>query len=628
MRSNPVVVVRNLGLAALVALVSSACADSSWQATRARDDVPAYHKYLRKNPDSPNSEVARQRIAFLRVQTHKSLTGYEAFVSKYPQSPWLEELRLEMEPLYFQEARESNTPEAYRAFLSSYPDGTLAERARGNLQWVEAVRRAPTPSLLDAFVREHPESDFAGEAQASLRLVELRRGSQIQSMGVRVEVAPNVAQPQRVARGFAAMVARRYQDLGINVRQIPRGGTPTPDMDAWIRVDYEETQASGVFGGATLISRCRMRIYHTEKGEEEPVWDETFEASAEHVLGTARGRDRTVFGNARYPFWKDFFVPVATWATSEVRSREIEYFDDVAAIDVRGDRAAVLFSRGGYDILDISTPDQPATIDRYRRDADLSRWTGISLATEELVILYGPDGAEVVERSVTKPKVVGRWELPEIGAIRTIDVYGKTALLAGSRGVYALRLEQRPLKPHRMLEGDYVGVEVAEPYIYLIGPNRVEVTSPKHLLRHLTGSRVGLGKNFGATRARRIGRSLYVFGKNETVEVSLERPGRPRVVGKLDPEKLGSVVDVTGVDGWLYVMGDRGLQVATPDGNWVADAIQVDARRELSRRGHWLFLVGDRRLEVLNIGPYVMDAPAAPAPPAAPAEDGSASADE
>ena len=64
----------------------------------------------------------------------------------------------------------------------------------------------------------------------------------------------------------------------------------------------------------------------------------------------------------------------------------------------------------------------------------------------------------------------------------------------------------------------------------------------------------------------------------------------------------------------LYVLGDRGLQITAPDAQWVADSIQVTAGKQLIRRGQYLFLVGDRLLEVVDVGPYlVAEAPASAA---------------
>jgi hypothetical protein len=610
---------------ALAALAGSilACADASWMAVRARDEERAYNQYLRSNPDSPHAAEARERLEFLRARSLKSTAAFEAFAAKYPQSPWLEDLRVEMEPLYFDQARRLNTPQAYRSFLAGYPSGALAARAQGNLVYVEQIRGASSPEHMQAFLQKHPESDFAVEARQALELVELRRSTQIRKMGVRVEVAPNVAQPQRVERGFAAMVARRYADVGIPVSFIPRAGGPTPDMDAWVRVDYEESQATGVLGGATQVSRCRIRVYHSSG--EDPIWDRTFEAPAEHVLDESRGRDKTIFGNSRYAFWSEFFIPVSTWKTSASHVHRIDYLEDVASLDVSGDRAAVMFTRGGFDLIDVSTPASPKTVERYRREQDLSRWSGVKIVSDEMVLLYGPDGAEFVDHSGPKPKPIGRWELPEIGAIRAAGVYEQTALFAGNRGVYAVRLNQRPLKPHRLLEGDYVGLEIgpskpgSESAIYLVSPNRIEVTAPQHLLRHMIRSRVGLGQNFGATRSRRIGDSLFVFGKNETVELSLAQPIRPETKARIDASVLGSVNDLSGLGDRLFVVGERGLQIASAKADGVVDTIQVGVDASMTRKDHFVFLAGARALEVVDIGPYSLQpgeqpAAAAPAP--------------
>jgi hypothetical protein len=582
---------------------------------RARDTVPGYTRFLRSNADSPHAAEARERIEFLRVRTQKSISAFEEFERQYPQSPWLGELRAELEPLYFERARQANTPQAYRDFLAAFPDGALAPQALGNLVYIQEVRPYLATASLDQFVRDHPDSDFAGEAQQAQQLIALRGSTRFRRMGVQVEVAPNISQPQRVRKGFAAMVARKYGEVGIQVDPLATTESPSAEMDGWVRIDYEESQASGVFGSTTLVSRCRVRVYHRST-PDEPVWDQTFEAPAEHVLQGPSGRDKTIFSSSRYAFWSHFFVPVATWATSEARVGRSNYLEEVAALDIAGERAALLFSRGGFDLLDVSRAGDPQVIERYRREHDLSRWSGIRVVGDRLVLMYGADGAEVVERDSVKPRVIGRWELPEIGAVRSAQIYQGTALLASSRGVYAIRLEQRPLKPHRLLEGEFVGLEVSQPFIYLIAPDRIEVTAPKHLLRHITGSRVNLDKGFGATRARLVGNRMYVFGKDQVLRFSLEVPARPAVEARLEREALGRVRDVASTSNLLYLLGDRGLQVAGPNGEWVGDAIQVSAAHQMIRKDHYLFVVGERKLEVLDIGPYLVEAPAAPAAPA------------
>ncbi len=607
--------VRVLGALALVVLTTLGCADTSWEGTQRENTVAAYTRFLRDNPDSDHARSAEERIAFLRVMTHKSVSGYEQFAQSYPQSPLTAELRSTMEPLYFERARAANTASGYARFLADYPTGQLARRVKGNLAYLELTAAEPSVASMREFLREFPESDFAADAQRSLDLVAFKAETTVKHIGIRVEVAPNAAQPQRVRRGFVSVVAREYREHGIDVTLIPTGSEVSPDMQGWIRLDYDEAQASGTFGGSTILARCRVRLYNNAT-PNEPIWDRTFEAPAEHLLKGTHGRDTTVFGNSRYPFWKQFFVPVSTWASTEARVQRLDYLEDVRAIDMRGDRVAVLFARGGFDLLDVSSPLDPHVIDRYRRDDDLSSWNGIKLVDDEHVLIYGPDGAELVKRTSEKPVSLGKWEVPEVGAILAADAYDDTVLIAGNKGVFAIRTASERRAAHRLLEGMYVGVDVHKPYIYLVQPTRVEVTSPKHLLRHLAGSPVVLADGFTAKSSRVAGTSLMVFGKDEAVELSLANPARPQLVGRLDAERVGRLVDLVADGDRTYLLGDRGLQVTDSPGHEVSDTVQVQGTHAIARRGRYVFVAGDRTLEVLDVGPYqVKDvAPASPAP--------------
>ena len=126
----------------------------------------------------------------------------------------------------------------------------------------------------------------------------------------------------------------------------------------------------------------------------------------------------------------------------------------------------------------------------------------------------------------------------------------------------------------------------------------------------MTDGRTYLGKHFGARYVRRAGTSLYVFGKNEVVEVSLANPSEPQVVSSLPADRVGAVRDLVSDRGHLYLLGDRGLQVTNATGQTVADSIQVSGTRGLVRKDRFAFLVGDRSLEVLDLAPYHQGVPA------------------
>lgn len=590
------------GVVALLGLLVVGCLQTSWGNARRKDSVAAYHNFLRMHPGSWHSGEAHERIAFLRVRAHPSVESYQTFVETYPESPLKDELNQYIEPRFFEHARDLNVPAAYRDFLQRYPNSKLSVKAKGNLAYVESVQANPSAAELQRFVTDHPDSDFAIEARASLELLRQQQATRIRRLAVRVDVATNVGQAKRVQHGFTALVAQYYHELGVQVTPIPAGSDPPPHVDAWMRIDYKEVPASGTFGGRTLVSQCRVRLYQVDI--KEPIWDRSFEAPADHIIRGAYGRDKTVFANSTYRFWKQFFVPVSTWATSLARVHHIEYPEEVSAIDIRGNRAVVLYSKGSIDYLDVSTPLEPRVIDRYRRERDLSRWTGIELLTEKLIVSFGPDGIELIELGAFQPKRLAQFELPEVGSIAAADLYRSTLLFAGTQGVFALRLENWPLRPQRLLEGEFVGLFVRNPHVYLVRPEHVELTNPKHLMQHLSGPKLALGKGFGARRARIAGDSMYVLGKDDTVEVRLSATKRPKLVSKLPREKIGRLTDLTSDAGHLYLLGERGLGVAGPGAQWVSDFIQVDAGDAVARRGRFLFVVGGRSLEVLDMAPY------------------------
>jgi hypothetical protein len=73
--------------------------------------------------------------------------------------------------------------------------------------------------------------------------------------------------------------------------------------------------------------------------------------------------------------------------------------------------------------------------------------------------------------------------------------------------------------------------------------------------------------------------------------------------------------------GHLFLLGERGLQVANSNGAHVKDSIQVGATRRLEVKDRFALVVGQRKLEVFDLSPYRMAMPATTLPAsAAPAE--------
>lgn len=603
MRPTPSPVFRCALPVALACVVTLGCAEMSWDAARREDTIKAYHQFLRDNPGSSRKDDAQQRIAFLRVKNRPTTHGFEDFEETYEGSPMVWELAEVVEPLFFHDARHENTPAAYRAFLQRYPNGQLTHRAEGNLAYVERVQYRPTATELRSFLETYPESDFVAEARRTLQLLESRNNTTISSLAVRVDVSANVAETERVRRGFASVVARDYEGTGIHVSMVPPGEGIPATADAWMHIEYQEVPAPGTFGGRTFVSQARVRMFR--RNEQAPVWDRRFEAPAEHLFKGAHSRDKTVFGNARYPFWSEFFVPISTWATSQARVRRISYEEVVESVDVQGNRAAVLLSDGSVHFLDVSTPLEPKLIHRHKRGRDLSRWTGVRVLAHERVITFGNNGAEIVEFDERATRRLGRWEAPEIGVIHGAALFGDgTALVAGSKGLFAVRFMEEPPVLHRLVDGNLVGVEVKGPLAYLVSRDQLDVATPKQLLSHVTGRKFALGDRLRAHRSRLSGDSLFLFGDTAVVQFSLEQPDQPVPVAQLNTRDLGPVSDMATDGRHLFLLGHRGIQVAGPGAKWVSDFIQVTGQAEMAAKGRFLLVGGGQAVEVVDLAPY------------------------
>jgi len=206
-----------IGAVALAfALGALGCADATWEGAKSANTVASYSRFLRDNPTSEHAKECEEHIAALRVLAHQTIEGHQKFIETYPQSALLPDLQRAMEPLYFQRARGENTAQAYQAFLAEYPDGELSRRAHGDMAYVNMLETNPSVATLREFMRQYPESDFATDAQRSLDLVAFKRETSITHLGIRVEVSPNTAQPQRVRRGFVAIVAKEYREHGVD----------------------------------------------------------------------------------------------------------------------------------------------------------------------------------------------------------------------------------------------------------------------------------------------------------------------------------------------------------------------------------------------------------------------------
>jgi hypothetical protein len=125
-----------------------------------------------------------------------------------------------------------------------------------------------------------------------------------------------------------------------------------------------------------------------------------------------------------------------------------------------------------------------------------------------------------------------------------------------------------------------------------------------------------LGRTFGPNHVRVIDRTAIVTGPGGALVIDVSVAERPRVVGKLFSREIGEVSDATRIDGRIYLVGQRGLQVLNRKLDGVEETIDVGARTRVSAMGRHLVTADAAGLQVVDASPWALHSmPAAPAMP-------------
>ena len=114
----------------------------------------------------------------------------------------------------------------------------------------------------------------------------------------------------------------------------------------------------------------------------------------------------------------------------------------------------MLFTDGDLEMFDLGDPEQPVLLGAYRRKRDLSRWSGLHVAGDR-VVLFGPDGIEVL--ALREGRFVPELALDRgvVGTIVAVESLGREIVAAGSRGIVLIDAEkgQREVLLERPVQG-------------------------------------------------------------------------------------------------------------------------------------------------------------------------------
>lgn len=588
------------------------CLGGAWKQTLAEDTPAAYYRFLREHGESKYATEARERLDYHKLLANPSLAGFEAYRRKYPTSALLSQLKPALERPAFDFARALGTSTAYRAFLTEFPDGTLAARAIGNATYLESRGFGGDPKRLAEFARSHPESDFAPEAARTAETVATRHTRGSNRLGLRFDIDASTPEARRVRVKLEERIRELALRAGIALVVLPEG--PVRSGPAMVlEVAHREEAVDQVDEGAGLarpgvLGRTRLVLRDGESGHA--ILERTFEIRLEgkaHVPGSS-----VLFSAAAPRYWEEFFVPFARWNNDRAVRPALDLGRPVVDVAAAGDRAAVLYEDGGLDVFDLADPQKPAKLASYDRSERYRKWSGVRLLGSRIAI-FGEDGLELLRLDEGRPQRERAWGRAEIGRVLGIAPVGEELVVVGAQGMQVVDPAKGTLR--RAMRRVLQGVDAVGDVLVLADGESVFVSRLALLEEQRVIAQMKLGRTFGPSQVRIVDRTALVTGPGGTLIVDVSIAERPRIVGKLFARETGEVLDATKIDGRVYLVGQRGLLVLTPRLDGVEETVDVGARTRIAPMRRHLVTVDGRGLQVVDGSPWSLRSlPASAAP--------------
>jgi len=593
---------RGLALGFALVLATSGCGARAWRQALANDEPAAYHRFLREHGASLYAGDAQRHLEFARLREHPNFEAWRDLRKRYPDDVLVAELQSLVEQTRFAEARAAGSVAEYREFLLEFPESDLGERARGNITYLEAGGYAAQPTSLASFLVEHPESDYAEEAQRSLALAKSAR-RRMTRIGLLVELPSSVAGRDQLGRDFRERAHLAWHPLGVEVVDIQS----VPDLDeanlsGLMRIEYREatvpaSMRDGFMALPGLLAQTRVLLDYGDGLEQ--VWRRSFEVrvrASQRTLGSS-----VLYSPVARTFWRDFFVPVASWPTARAVRAPLRLLTSPVAVDLEGSRAAVLAADGSFEVHDIGDAANPVRVAAYRRPRDLASFHGILLRGRRVVI-YGADGIEIV--SIVPEGTKREMELSdwEFGAVRGVEVLGDSVVAATTRGLLHIGPDETVSV---WMEGAMRGVARKGSHLLFGDQERLYSARPEQLKDGRLEGSLRVPRGLGDFALRVEGSRLVMLGRRSVLWVDVDNPASMHLAARVELRKSGPIADAGDIGGRLLLLGDRGLQVLDAGTGRVLESLDVQARQRFSLWGRHAVLVGDEGLQVVDLTPFL-----------------------
>ncbi len=598
---------RFVGVALALAMIATlgGCVGKAWRQALEEDTPAAYYRFMREHGDSEYADAARERLDFHKLYREPTLSGYEAFRRRYPNSELLARLHPALEEPAFEAARAAGTAKAYRDFVERFPGGALAARAEGNAVFVASEGFGGDADRLAAFAREYPESDFAAEAARTMEAVAAKRAANFDAVGLVLEVDAATPERARVRAALIDRMAKLAERAGVRLMAAPDGVPPERLRDfpaARLEVRHVEAAVgreaeAGELAQPAMLGRTEVVL--RAKAGEAPIATRRFELRVEdksYVPGTS-----VLFGANASRYWSEFFVPIASWRNDTTVRPPIALERPVIDVDGFGDRAVVLYEDGDFELLGLADPARPIQLARYARHEDYKKWSGIRRVGGRIAI-YGEEGLEFIRFTAKGPVAERTWNRGDIGRVLSIAPVGDQMVIAGAKGLQVLDPATGEMR--RVMRRIVKSIDALGETLVFVDGESVYLSTLALLAENRVIAQLKLGKTFGPDNVRVLDRAAVVTGPGGALVVDMANPRKPKAIAKLSSREVGEVVDASRVRGRTFLVGERGLQLLTRRLDRVEETIDVGARDRVSVMGRHLVTSSAAGIQVVDSTPW------------------------
>jgi hypothetical protein len=586
-------------------LVMTGCVGSAWKGALEEDTPAAYYRFMRDHGDSKYADQARERLDFHKLKRNPTLAGFDAFRKRFPDSELIAAIHPSLEKPAFEVARAQGTAAAYREFLAGFAGGQFESRAEGNATYVEAHGFGGDASRLASFAARFPASDFSAEAERTVKAVAAKKTGSFDRVGLVLKIASSTPEAKRVREELVERIQELTERVGISLVEIPRvipKGQAGRYPKARLEVTHIEREVCRQVGAGELARPAMLGETEVVLREQEGgavIASRRFSIRVEdkaHVPGSS-----VLFSAVSPKYWDEFFVPIARWRNDQAIRPPIELGRPIVDLDGIGDRVAVLFDNGDFELLGLADPTHPIRFAAYHRGEDYKKWTGIRVLGDRVAI-FGEEGLELVRFTSEGPVAEKTWTRGQIGRVLSLTALGDQIVIVGAKGMQVLDLATNTLR--RVMRRVIKSVAATGETLVFADGESIYLSTLDLLAQNRVVAQMKLGKTFGPDNVRVLDKAVIVTGPGGALVIDVKNPAKPKALAKHVTRDIGDVVDATRVRGRVFLVGTRGLQVLNRSLTRVEETIDVGERNRVTVMGRHLVTADAKGLQVVDATPW------------------------